>query len=414
MKTYEYPKSRDLFVRANKVIPAGIYGHLGPSGGVMIPADAYPYYAERAKDSYFWDVDGNRFIDLMCAYGPNVLGYNNDRIDAAYKQQMEKMSTVTLAGECMVDLAELMVDTIASADWAFFCKNGGDVTNFAGMISKAATHRDKIIKFVGGYHGVQAWMQAEGYPGITYNDVKDIITIPLGDLEAFEKCMKDNAEQIAGVITTPYFHGTFTRSFFPEKEYWQSVREICDQYGTLLIIDDVRCGFRMDVQGSDHYLGIKADLISFSKAMANGYAISALCGQKQWKAAASNVFYTGSFWLSPGPMAASIETIKMLREFDSVGLMCKLGLELQQKMTAAAAPYDIHLEFSGMPSMFYMNVADDPDDFLKQKLVGEIVKRGVFMTSHHNHFMNCSLKEEDLDYIANVTEDACKSLKQQM
>lgn len=408
MQTYKYPKSRALFERANKVIPAGIYGHLGPSGGVMIPSDAYPYYAARAKDSYFWDVDGNRFIDLMCAYGPNVLGYNNDRIDAAYQKQMQKMSTVTLAGECMVDLAELMVDTVASADWAFFCKNGGDVTNFAGMIAKAATHRDKIVKFVGGYHGVQAWMQAEGHPGITSNDVKDIITIPLGDLDAFEECVKKNARDIAGVITTPYYHGAFTKSYFPENEYWSNVRKICDNYGILLIIDDVRCGFRMDTKGSDHYIGIKADLITFSKAIANGYAISALCGQKKWKAAASNVFYTGSFWLSAGPMAASIETIKMLREFDSVGKMNQLGLDLEKKMKEASEPFGIHLEFSGMPSMFYLNVSDDPDDFLKQKLIGEIVKRGVFMTNHHNHFINCSLKQEDIDFIANVVEDACK------
>lgn len=169
METYQYQKSRELFERACKVVPAGIYGHLGPSGGVMVPVDAYPFYAQRAKDSYFWDVDGNRFIDLMCAYGPNVLGYNNERVDAAYQKQMKEMSTVTLPGECMVDLAELFVDTVESADWVFFAKNGGDVTNFSCMVAKAATHRHKILKFVGGYHGVAAWMQANGHPGVTPN-----------------------------------------------------------------------------------------------------------------------------------------------------------------------------------------------------------------------------------------------------
>ncbi len=147
METYNYDKSHALFNRAVNVIPTGIHGHLGPSQGCFIPVSAYPFYVERAEGTYIWDVDGNRFIDYMCAYGPNIMGYNHKEIDDAARAQMDKVNCAVLPAEVMVDLAELLVDTIESADWAFFAKNGGDTTNLALMTARAKTGRKKLIKF---------------------------------------------------------------------------------------------------------------------------------------------------------------------------------------------------------------------------------------------------------------------------
>ena len=149
-----YENSRAQFARACKVIPSGIYGHLGPAEGCMIPVEAFPLYCDHAKGSYFWDVDGNRFIDYMCAYGPNVLGYNDPDVDEAARRQMEKGNCTTNPSPVMIDFAELLVDTVASADWAFFAKNGNDVTTLAVMTARAHTHRKKIVFFKGYYHGV--------------------------------------------------------------------------------------------------------------------------------------------------------------------------------------------------------------------------------------------------------------------
>ena len=137
MKTYEYPNSRALFERAAKVIPAGIYGHLGPAEGCFIPVSAYPFYAQRAQGAYVWDVDGNRFIDYMCAYGPIVLGYNHPAVEQAAHAQQEQVNCAVLPGEIMVQLAEKLVSMVDSADWAFFAKNGGDVTNLAMIAARA-------------------------------------------------------------------------------------------------------------------------------------------------------------------------------------------------------------------------------------------------------------------------------------
>jgi glutamate-1-semialdehyde 2,1-aminomutase len=138
MKTYTYTKSTELFKRALKVTPGGIQGHLGPAAGCFVPVSAYPLFASRAEGAYLWDADGNRFIDYMCAYGPNILGYRDPDVDEAAFAQAKLGDCTTAPMPVMIDLAELMVDTVKSADWTFFAKNGGDVTSFSVMIARAS------------------------------------------------------------------------------------------------------------------------------------------------------------------------------------------------------------------------------------------------------------------------------------
>ena len=138
---YKHTKSHEYFDRAIKVIPSGIYGHLGPAEGLWVPVSKWPFYSEKAKGTYFWDVDGNKYIDYMCAYGPNVLGYNAPDVDAAAMKQMKLGNCTTSPTKVWVEYAENLVNTVASADWAFFAKNGSDVTTLAVMTARAHTHK---------------------------------------------------------------------------------------------------------------------------------------------------------------------------------------------------------------------------------------------------------------------------------
>ncbi|MDC7239728.1 MAG: aminotransferase class III-fold pyridoxal phosphate-dependent enzyme, partial [Spirochaetales bacterium] len=273
-----YTKSMDLFQRALKVLPAGIPGHQGPVQSQFIPTTAYPLYADRVKDSYFWDLDGNKFIDYMCAYGPNVLGYNNDVVEAAAREQYEKGNCMALPGRKQVEFAELLVDTIEMADWAFFMKNGGDATGFARLIAHAATGREKVIMVEGGYHGVAPWTQSVTHAGITDGDVGNNLTVPWNDTAAVERLVKKYPRRIAAFIATPYDHRVFADNVLPAEGYWQKIRKICDENGIVLIIDDVRCGFRLDLGGSARYFGFEPDLACYCKALANGYPVSAVVG----------------------------------------------------------------------------------------------------------------------------------------
>ena len=411
-KINDYTKSREAFARAEKVIPSGIYGHLGPAEGCFVPVSAFPFFSERAQGSYFWDIDGNRFIDYMCAYGPNILGYNDPDVDAAAAAQRKLGDCTTAPSTKMIEFAELLVDTVATADWAYFAKNGNDVTTMAVMVARAYTHRKKIIFFKGYYHGISPWTQKIDYAGITEEDVCNNIYLDWNDYDAVAETFDKYKGQIAAVIGQPYMHNNFMDNRLPEKDFWQKVRKLCTDNDTVLIIDDVRAGFRLDLAGSDHYFGFEADLICFCKALANGYNVSALCGKNFLKNAASSLSYTGSYWLSAVPFAAGIACITKLREMNAPKLLIEKGTKLKEGLIAAAQKYGYDLHVSGVPSLFYLRLADDPSLMLHQEWIAECVKRGVYFTNHHNHFINASLTDEDIAETVAVADEAFSVIKE--
>lgn len=411
MKTYTYKKSKELFEKALNVIPTGIHGHLGPTSSCFIPVSAYPCFASSAKGAYIWDVDGNRFIDYMCAYGPNILGYNHEDVEAAVEKQMKVGNCTTTPFPVMIDMAELLVDTVEMADWAFFAKNGGDVTNFALMAAKAATGRKKTILVKGGYHGVAPWTQKLGYPGIVEEDVSNNIYVKWNDYDEVEKIVKEHPGEIACFMATPYHHPIFVDNELPKNDYWQKIRKLCTDNGIVLAIDDVRCGFRLDLKGSDHYFGFKADLVCFCKALGNGWNFSALCGTDALKDAVSSVMYTGSYWLSAVPFAAGIACINKLKKINAPKIMKEKGKKLTDGLVDIGKSYGFDLVVTGEPSMWYMRIANDDSLMLHQEWVAECVKRGAFFTNHHNLFMNCAITDEDIKMTHEIADEAFKVVK---
>lgn len=409
---YTFDKSLAAFRRAQRVIPGGIPGHLGPTEGLHLPNEGFPKFAVRAEGTRFWDLDGNEFIDWMCAYGPNVLGYNDPDVTAAAQEQAKKEDVVSLPSTVMIDFAELLVDQVASADWAMFAKNGGDTTTLAIMTARAATLRKKVVFVKGFYHGVAPWTQKLDYPGVLEEDVANNLYVPWNDIEALRTLLAENRGQVAALISTPYMHGNFVDNQLPADGYWQAVRRLCDEHGVVLIIDDVRAGFRLDLAGSDHHFGFEADLICFCKALANGYNVSALLGKDSLKEAVSSITYTGSYWMSAVPFAAGIATQRKLRELDAPALFERLGRRLTDGLTEAAADAGFTLVASGAPALFYLRVTDPADSLmLHQDWIAECVRRGAYLTSHHNHFLNAAVTEADVDRTVEIAADAFAALR---
>lgn len=411
METYQYTKSHALFTRAAKVIPGGIYGHQGPANGCFIPTDAYPYFSERAKGPYFWDVDGNRFLDYMCAYGPNVLGYCDDDADAAAIEQARIENCVTAPSRKMVEFAEVLVDTVAMADWAFFAKNGGDVTSLAIMVARAATSRKKVVLVRGNYHGVAPWAQSVGSGGVIEEDLANVLYVDWNDAGQLQNLVNAYPGEIACFLSTPYWHGNFADNLLPKEGYWQEIRKLCTDNGIVLAIDDVRCGFRLDMAGSDHYFGFKADLMCFCKALANGWNVSALCGVDALKNAITDVFYTGSYWMSAIPFAAGIATMAKMKRLGGAEVLLDYGRKLGEGISKVASSYGYDMVVSGAPSMPYMRITDDASLSLHQDWVAECVKRGVYFANHHNHFINYAMSQKDLAFTLDVADDAFKALQ---
>ncbi len=410
-KINDYTKSREAFERACKVIPSGIYGHQGPAEGCYVPVEAFPFYSSKAKGSYLWDLDGNKFIDYMCGYGPNILGYNDPDVDEAAARQRSISDCTTLPNPIMIDFADLLVDTVACADWAFFAKNGNDVTTAAVLTARAYTKRKKLVFFKGYYHGVSPWTQKIDYAGIIEEDVINNIYVDWNDFDSLAEVFEQNKHQIAAIIAQPYMHGNFADNTLPADGFWQKVRKLCDDNGTVLIIDDVRAGFRLDIAGSDHYFGFEADLICFCKALANGYNVSALCGKKFLMNTVSSLSFTGSYWMSAVPFAAGIACIEKMKRLNCPKMLIDKGQKLKDGLIASGKKHGFDLHVSGVPSLFYLRIADDKSLMLHQRWIAECVRRGIFFTNHHNHFINASLTDEDIKQTIEVADEAFDIIK---
>ena len=244
MKTYCVDKSNALYARAKSVIPGGIFGHYG--GSVR---DGGPKFFSRSEGAHL-DVDGNEYIDYMCAFGPMILGYNHPVVDQAVRAQQRLGHAVSLASPVMVELAERLVEQVTAADWALFGKNGTDATGLAVMIARAATGREKIVRVAGGYHGVAAWMRA-GSAGAIPADSAAVLTVAWNDADAFERLINENGNTIACFIASPYHHPALADSELPANGYWQRIEALCRANGIVLILDDVRAGFRVHLAGSN-------------------------------------------------------------------------------------------------------------------------------------------------------------------
>ncbi len=406
---YKFDKSMELFKRATKTIPMGLYGHFNPA--VTIPG-SYPYFITHAKGSRFWDVDGNEYIDYICAYGPMILGHANKKVDEAFAKQAKKSISTTPSSEIIVELAEKMVDTVDAADWAMFAKNGADTTSWAMYMARGFRNRDKMVLAGGGYHGTQPW-SGSNHCGIAANDRDNIITIPFGDLAAFERVVAENKDEIAGVMMTPYHHPTFEHSVIPDASFWQGMRKICDANDIVLIIDDVRAGWRLDIAGSLHMFGVKPDITCFCKALANGYPISSIVGTEKMRQTASKVFHTGSYWNNSAEMAAAIACIDEMKAIDAVGICNARGDQLRNGLEASASAHGLQFKVTGPSAIPFIGFTNETNYKRCQLFCKELSLRGVYFLWHHNMFISAAHTEKDIDETLNKADECFKIVKNQ-
>ena len=406
---HDYSGGRALFERANRVIPNGISGHFNPA--VQKPLGTYPYFVRSGKGARFRDVDGNEYIDFMCAYGPMILGYGNPAVDAAFEAQMKQADTCSLASPVMVELAEYLVELIPAADWATFAKNGADATNMAVLIARAATGRRRLIAIEGGYHGSSPWMQSTEGGGVGPADHENVTRIPWNDIAALRRVLDEHEGEVAAFIASPYHHPVFRDNELPAEGYWRKAHGLLKKHGVVSICDDVRAGFRIDMRGSNEYFGYRPDLICYCKAIANGYPISAVVGADALKDAAGRIFQTGSFWFSAGPMAAALACLKELARIDAPARILEIGRKFTDGLTGIAAAQGLVLKVTGMPSMPYLRLEHEAGIEFHQKLCGECARRGLFMASHHNLFVSAAHSGEDLERAFAIFDEALAAVR---
>lgn len=394
--------------RALKVIPNGMYGHLSTARF----ADDYPQFFARGKGARVWDVDDREYIDLMCTFGPILLGHAHAEVDAAHNETAARGDVLNGPGPEMVELAEVLVDQVPHADWAMFAKNGTDATGLALTTARAATGRSKVLVARHSYHGIDAWALAPEAPGTTVEDHLNTVYFEYNDLDSVEAAVAQAGEDaVAAIVCTPHRHDVYTDQLPADAEFARGVREICDRLGAALILDDVRCGLRLDLRGSWEQHGVRPDLSAWSKSLANGYALAVLLGAEPFREAAGKIVATGSFWLAGAPMAAALKTIDILKQTDGIATMAESGTRLQNGLREQAAQHGYDVSVTGPPSMPLLLFDEDPEFLKARTWSGLCARHGVYLHPVHNWFLSTAHDAAVIDEALQRTDAAFADLR---
>lgn len=400
------PIDKALRQRAEAVIPGGLYGHQS----VALLPDDYPQFFTGGEGAHLTDVDGLRYLDLMCAYGPNLFGYGHPDIDAAYVRQLEQGDALTGPTARMVELAEAMVELVAHADWAMFCKNGTDATTMAMMTARAHTGRKTLVLARGAYHGAAPWCTPR--PGGTVpNDRAHQVFCAYNDIASLEAAVAEAGDDLAAIFAAPFRHDAFVDQAAPDPAYARRARELADQRGALLVVDDVRAGLRVTRDCSWSVLGVSPDLSTWGKCIANGHPISALLGAERARSAAASIYVTGSFWFAGAAMAAGLETLRLVRETDYLERMQGLGERLRAGLADRAAAAGFGFRQTGPETMPLFLFDDDPDLRLGFRWSSAMLARGVYVHPWHNMFLCAAMTQADIDAALDAAEAAFADLR---
>lgn len=391
--------------RAHRVIPGGIYGHnmdkfLWPGA---------PQFWSRAHGALIWDADGKEYVDLMCSWGPIVHGHNHPVVEAAAATQRHLMDTANGPGEIFVELAELLVGIVSYADWAVFAKSGTDVTTLALMLARAATGRRTVLVARRSFHGTAPWCNPRD-TGTTPGDRAHIAYFEYNDPTSLHAAAAAHSGDVAAVILTPHSHPAAYTQEEVREDFARGVRRLCDTLGACLILDEVRTGFRVSFGSSWDHLGIRPDLSCWSKAIANGYPVSALLGTESLRDAARQVYIGGTFWTSAVPMAAAVACITLLQESDGVATMAATGQRIVDGIRGQAESTGIDIVMSGPPAMPYIEFRDDDDPTVAKRWAAAVAERGVYLNPTHNWFISTALDEQHVDRVLDATAGAFDTL----
>ncbi len=388
-----------LRTRAAQVIPGGLWGHLDAA---KLP-DGYPQYYARAEGCHLHDVDGRVFVDLMCSWGPIILGHRHPAVETAVREQAALGDCMNGPAPVLVDLAELLVSLVPHADWCLFGKNGTDATTTCVTVARAGTGRRKVLLARGAYHGAVPWC-SPSVAGVTAEDRAHLLYFTYNDIASLEQAVEEAGADLAAVMVSAFRHDMGLAQELPTPEFARRVRDLCDETGAAMILDDVRAGFRLHLGGSWETLGIQPDLAAWSKAIANGHALAAVTGRERFREPAASVFTTGSFWCGSVPMAAAVATLTELRRLDGPAAMARMGQRLRDGLEERARHHGVAIRQTGpvqMPSLLF---EDDPDWKRGYAFCAEALRHGAYLHPKHNMFLSCAHQAADIDRVLDAAD----------
>ena len=391
-------KSAELFKRAIDVMPGGVNSPVRAFNSV----GGVPRFIENAKAQYLYDKDGNKYIDYIGSWGPMILGHNDDRVLDAVKKQLEKGMSYGASTELEVEMAELICNIVPAVEMIRMVNSGTEAVMSAIRAARGFTGRNKVIKFEGCYHGhadlmlvkAGSGVMTAGVPdssGVPEGCVKDTLTAIYNNIDSVKKLFDENKNEIACVIVEPVAANMGV--VLPENNFLSDLRKICTENGTLLILDEVITGFRLQLEGASGYFDIKPDLVTYGKIIGGGMPVGAYGGRKDVMSVVSpvgNVYQAGTLSGNPIAMRAGITQLTILKnEKEIYAKINNLGEMFRQGVKNIIDKYSLPCTVNGIGSLstifFTPNKVTNYDE-AKKADIEAFSKFFNFMIDRGNYF----------------------------
>ncbi|UCC61710.1 MAG: aspartate aminotransferase family protein [Anaerolineae bacterium] len=429
-------KTKAFFERAREVLPFGV------SSNFRYWGEGEDIGVASAEGAYIWDFDGNRYIDYRLGFGPVILGHGYPAVVDRVAEAIESGTIFAFTHELEVRVAERIVDMCPGVDMVRYANSGSEATMHALRIARSHTGREKIIKFEGQYHGMYDYMlfstasspisgmghRRSPIPAPTSSGIPKaihelVIPLPYNDFETLERTVKQTWGDVAAIIVEPIMGNM--GGIMPQPGWLELIRKLCDEYGIVMINDEVKTGFRIAPGGAQEFFGVHGDLVTYAKAMGNGFPIAAIGGKKEVMASVGpgRTAHGGTYCGNAVGTAAADATLEIIARGEALKTIEARGQALMKGIHGVLTDADIPHHLLGVPAMFGIAFGqDEPTDYRTWAKTDNVLYEEIMMALIHNGavpdpdgrepwFLCAALSEKDVADTLNYFEDAIRRVR---
>jgi glutamate-1-semialdehyde 2,1-aminomutase len=409
-------RNHEHFRRALGRLPLGVASNFRYWG------EERTIYVKEGRGARITDLDGNVYVDYRMGYGPSILGYADARVDAAAREGMKVGGVFALSTEAEYEVAERIARMAPAAELVRFSNSGTEAVMAALRLARAYSGRDDYVILEGSYHGLfdaamwytpmDKWQQV-GDPEVhPYSEGVPLSTrhfahfVQANDANQLEDVLKRHVDRIACLLIEPIMGNCL--GIAAEPDYVRTARELCDRYGVVLIIDEVKTGFRVARGGVQELYGVRADLCTFAKAIANGYPISVLAGRADiMRKLGKGVAHGGTYTAHPVSLAAAAKTLEILAETDALESLAAYGTRLRHGMSSILKARGIAHSFVGHPSMSGLYFAHDPPRTYRDWKSSDYTFYDAAARVLHDECILCEPDSREPWFVSAAHDEAC-------
>lgn len=422
--------SEEQFQRALKVIPGGVNSPARAFGAV----GGHPVIIDRGEGQYLYDIDGNRYIDYIGSWGPHILGHRHPQVVSRIDEALKKGTSFGAPTLVETELAELVAELVPCVEKVRMVNSGTEAAMSVLRLARGYTGRDKVIKFAGCYHGhvdsllVQAGSGAltlgtPSSPGVPQGCTSDTLVLEYNDLDQLKETFTKMGDQIACLILEPVVGNMGV--VLPEPGFLETIRELCTQYGTVFIMDEVMTGFRLSIGGAQQRFGITPDICMLGKVIGGGMPVGAYGGKTEIMDTISpvgTVYQAGTLSGNPIAMASGIATLECLKETNPYPQLEEKTKRLTQGLVSAASKAGLPHTLAECGSMFTLffnpdkvtnyTVSAHNDTERFARYFQGMLDRGIYLpcSQFEANFTSAAMTNEDIDQTIQAAEEVLQEI----